>query len=443
MRGPVVQKSNHTFVHPRYLLTPCQVSNSGPVHQGSAAYRDGSWSISSAGKCGSQSLSTSRPGPRVRAVASAEHLEAAQPSSSTQKKHDLSLAVGTYTLPHPDKESYGGEDALFFSSSASAVGVADGVGGWSADGINPAEYSRSLMRLVQESLEAALPAQSSTDPAASSNGSSPASAEAQASQPEQSAGEAPGSEAKLSGPPAAASSDRGPGPVDKDSAGNSSSAQAGHPSASIDAQQKASVSPQQMLLDALAYAHKGTRLPGSSTACVLQLDADSSTVSSAVLGDSIFVHVRNGEVLHRAKAGLHFFDCPFQFGDAPEHTSGTDTAEDADMSSFDVQPNDILVVATDGIWDNLQDADIVGLLPTSPAGLDKAAQAIGDLARENALNPEYDSPYAAEARKAGHDLGWWEKVSQGRVTSEGYKLAHLTGGKLDDITIAVGMIVAA
>ena len=90
-----------------------------------------------------------------------------------------------------------------------------------------------------------------------------------------------------------------------------------------------------------------------------------------VQGDSIFVHVRNGEVLHRARAGLHFFDCPFQFGNAPEHTEGTDTADDADISSFDVQPNDVLVVATDGIWDNLQDADIVGLLPDSTAGLDK------------------------------------------------------------------------
>ncbi len=34
--------------------------------------------------------------------------------------------------------SYGGEDAHFVSSTSLAFGVADGVGGWSADGINPA-----------------------------------------------------------------------------------------------------------------------------------------------------------------------------------------------------------------------------------------------------------------------------------------------------------------
>lgn len=66
----------------------------------------------------------------------------------------------------------------------------------------------------------------------------------------------------------------------------------------------------------------------------------------------------------------------------------------------------------------------IGLM--SPRCPMQAAQAIGDLARENQLNPEYESPYAAEARKAGHDLGWWEKISQGRITGEGFKLAQLT-----------------
>ena len=56
----------------------------------------------------------------------------------------------------------------------------------------------------------------------------------------------------------------------------------------------------------------------------------------------------------------------------------------------------------------------------------QAAQAIGELARENAVDPDYESPYAAEAIKAGHDLGWWEKLSQGRITDGGFKLAHLT-----------------
>ncbi len=90
-----------------------------------------------------------------------------------------------------------------------------------------------------------------------------------------------------------------------------------------------------------------------------------------VQGDSVFIHVRDREILNRGRAGLHFFDCPFQFGNAPEHTTGTDTAEDADITTFDVRLGDIIIVATDGIWDNMQDADMLEFLPTSSSGLHK------------------------------------------------------------------------
>ncbi|KAF6262708.1 hypothetical protein COO60DRAFT_586442 [Scenedesmus sp. NREL 46B-D3] len=58
-------------------------------------------------------------------------------------------------LPHPEKESYGGEDAHFVSNiSGGAIGVADGVGGWAESGVNPAEYSRTLMRVACAYIEA-------------------------------------------------------------------------------------------------------------------------------------------------------------------------------------------------------------------------------------------------------------------------------------------------
>jgi protein phosphatase PTC7 len=45
-------------------------------------------------------------------------------------------------IPHPDKAHRGGEDA-FFASNHLLV-IADGVGGWSSQGIDPANYSRFL-----------------------------------------------------------------------------------------------------------------------------------------------------------------------------------------------------------------------------------------------------------------------------------------------------------
>lgn len=139
------------------------------------------------------------------------------------------------------------------------------------------------MRLVQESLEATLPAQPSADPGPSSNGSSAAEAEAPVeSQPERTGTASAASEAATPGPQSAAASNAEPGPAlsPAESADGSTARQ---PSGSIQPEQKSSLPPQQLLRDALAHAHKGTRLPGSSTACVLQLNAASASVSSAVL----------------------------------------------------------------------------------------------------------------------------------------------------------------
>lgn len=46
-------------------------------------------------------------------------------------------------MPHPDKAETGGEDAFFVSSfGRGAFGVADGVGGWNVEGVDPSRYSR-------------------------------------------------------------------------------------------------------------------------------------------------------------------------------------------------------------------------------------------------------------------------------------------------------------
>ncbi|KAJ7966731.1 putative Protein phosphatase 2c [Quillaja saponaria] len=57
----------------------------------------------------------------------------------------LKLLSGSCYLPHPDKEETGGEDAHFICLDEQALGVADGVGGWSDLGVNAGLYSRELM----------------------------------------------------------------------------------------------------------------------------------------------------------------------------------------------------------------------------------------------------------------------------------------------------------
>jgi protein phosphatase PTC7 len=53
--------------------------------------------------------------------------------------------------PHPNKVERGGEDA-FFVLGCRAIGVADGVGGWSQNGVDPGEYSRQLMTYTARAL---------------------------------------------------------------------------------------------------------------------------------------------------------------------------------------------------------------------------------------------------------------------------------------------------
>lgn len=56
--------------------------------------------------------------------------------------------------------------------------------------------------------------------------------------------------------------------------------------------------------------------------------------------------------------------------------------------------------------------------------------ALARLARDYSMDSGYDSPYSSEARSKGVDVPDWKKLL-------GMKL---TGGKLDDITVIVGVV---
>jgi protein phosphatase PTC7 len=60
----------------------------------------------------------------------------------------FSMSAGVASIPHPAKKHKGGEDAHFISNDNSVIGVADGVGGWEALGVDSGLYSRSLMNFA-------------------------------------------------------------------------------------------------------------------------------------------------------------------------------------------------------------------------------------------------------------------------------------------------------
>ena len=61
---------------------------------------------------------------------------------------------------------------------------------------------------------------------------------------------------------------------------------------------------------------------GSSTACVVALHKEERTMYTANLGDSGFLLIRDGEVVHRSVEQQHYFNTPFQLGVPPPEQEG-------------------------------------------------------------------------------------------------------------------------
>ncbi|PSC71030.1 serine threonine phosphatase [Micractinium conductrix] len=354
-------------------------------------------------------------------------------SSAAPSRPALRLRFGTKNIPHPKKAHYGGEDAYFVSEAGAGVaGIADGVGGWQEAGINPADYSRSLMKVARQYLEEC----------STVAGGTLSSGEWLAGQR---AGGQPGGDAlaaELAQRAAAQAGSSGSGGASS----SSSSVSSGDAFVAAASAARIDIPPPltsgdadgpRTAQEALDVAHRATQFPGSSTACVLRLDAARGTLDAANLGDSGFLIVRNGQLHFQSPAMQHFFDCPLQFGMPPD----TDWAQDAAVFCLEVQPGDAIVMATDGLLDNLPAEDIVRLAPPSAAEVEQAAAAMAELASQNAADPDFESPYSREALEEGYDLPWWEKLTTSKFKDGKFELGKLRGGKMDDITVVCAYVV--
>lgn len=307
-----------------------------------------------------------------------------------------------------------------------AAGVADGVGGWAESGVNPAEYSAMFMEIAKRFLEG--------DDSIDTDYSSSSDTQDQCTDQEEDSATSSGE--WMDDVP------RKDDPASISSANNKednamyiddpytiiSTAVPASPAPS--SSRKSSLEDDYSSVAALAIAHRLTKKPGSATACVLRLDPSTSELDAANLGDSGFLVIRTGEVVFQSPALQHFFDCPFQFGAAPEYSPATDYVEDAAVFRVVVQPGDVLILATDGVLDNVWPKDMVALAPRNAEEVDSAATALASLAARHGLDPEYESPYSVEAAQEGIDIPIWQKLM-------GKKLV---GGKLDDVTVVIGFV---
>ncbi len=212
-----------------------------------------------------------------------------------------------------------GDDAWFIASQkcADVMGVADGVGGWWDVGVDPSKFSSNLMRTCKRLVEQEL-------------GSTLFS--------------------------------------------NSKNINKKTPIEILS-------SSYQALLE-----NKNQCVIGSSTACIIVFNRESNCLHSANLGDSGFVVIRQNKIVHRSQEQTHYFNSPFQMAILPNvrasflveqnydeiiqeqnnnnnnnnqniDTSSliNDSPDMASVSSFDLREGDFIVIATDGLWDNLNE----------------------------------------------------------------------------------------
>ncbi|TIA72864.1 hypothetical protein E3P92_01973 [Wallemia ichthyophaga] len=122
-------------------------------------------------------------------------------------------------------------------------------------------------------------------------------------------------------------------------------------------------------MDLIDAGHKGVLgmedvKAGSSTACVVTLDAHSGLLKGANLGDSTFVLIRDAQVIESTKQQTHFFNCPFQLsklrkGIDKNHI--TDYAHSSDVFETRLQEGDCVLLFTDGLGDNVFLNEIIQL----------------------------------------------------------------------------------
>jgi protein phosphatase PTC7 len=98
----------------------------------------------SAGQRRLSSLTASSSSSSVSASTTSDEEEEKEKKSADSSSHVSTVDASAILVPHPDKSATGGEDSCFVLKRSNAFGVFDGVGGWSDEGVNPAEYSETF-----------------------------------------------------------------------------------------------------------------------------------------------------------------------------------------------------------------------------------------------------------------------------------------------------------
>ncbi|CAI2377645.1 unnamed protein product [Moneuplotes crassus] len=174
----------------------------------------------------------------------------------------------------------------------------------------------------------------------------------------------------------------------------------------------------------LSAANNRTTHIGTSTCVIAILRPQCKAIDTTVLGDSSYLLLRpeNGtlKTLFRSKEQQKSFNFPYQCG-----TNGDDPKLAVD-NRHPVKDGDIIVMGSDGVFDNCFDPEIIDILTKNLKN--------GILTNLQGLSDEI----AALSSTHGHDENW---RSPFEISAEkAYHRKVFLGGKLDDISVIVTQI---
>lgn len=165
---------------------------------------------------------------------------------------------------------------------------------------------------------------------------------------------------------------------------------------------------------------------GSSTAVLAKFDTSKENfIKTTNLGDSGYTLLRPlGEgkfkQLFRSKEQQYSFNFPYQCG------TGAELPYAADDNEHEVQDNDVLILASDGMYDNLYDEDVVYCVEPKPDSIHlpfdhkRIGECLANMALKLGEMQNYQSPFAKNAQAVGRN--------------------YPNQGKADDIAVIVATV---
>ena len=173
-------------------------------------------------------------------------------------------------------------------------------------------------------------------------------------------------------------------------------------------------------------AESGKTLPPSEPTPPMKGSSEElvSNLYVANIGDSGLMVVRDGAIVFTSKETNHGFNFPKQIACSG---GGNDSmANDGWSGVFRVRPRDVVVAATDGVWDNLKASSAAAIVA-------KHLSRCSEEAAESRCGAEIAAEIvrAAAANGTGRSLIPWNIKN---------RYFGMVGGKPDDTTVVVGVI---